>query len=149
MKPNYVYVASSWRNLLQPGIVTALRSAGIACYNFRNPEPGSNGFSWSSIDPNWLMWTPNQWRNALHSGVAQRGYHLDKSAMDRADCCVLVLPCGRSAHLKAGYMAGQGKPVFTLALESVEPDLMILLGGPPENICCSLDDLFNHLEVVN
>lgn len=32
-----IYVASSWRNLLQPGIVLALRRCGHQVYDFRNP----------------------------------------------------------------------------------------------------------------
>lgn len=42
-------------------------------------------------------------------------------------------------------MAAQGKPVLTLALEPVEPDLMNLLLGPPEHLCVSLDELFDRL----
>jgi nucleoside 2-deoxyribosyltransferase len=69
--------------------------------------------------------------------------------MDHADCCVLVLPSGRSAHLEAGYMAAQGKPVYTLALERVEPDLMNLLLGPPDHIATTMDELFDLLGVPN
>jgi nucleoside 2-deoxyribosyltransferase len=50
--------------------------------------------------------------------------------MDWADCCVLVLPCGRSAHIEAGYMAGRGKPVWVLAVEPCEPELMYKLCKP-------------------
>lgn len=146
-RPEYVYVASSWRCLLQQGVVHALRAAGIACYDFREPVPGGSGFSWREIDPNWLNWPPEQWRSALAHPVAQEGFALDKGAMDRADCGVLVLPCGRSAHLEAGYLAGQGKPVFTLAIEKCEPELMALLGGPPANICTSVMDLLGKLGV--
>ncbi len=40
-----------------------------------------------------------------------------------ADACVLVLPCGRSAHLEAGYFAGAGKPLLILLADG-EPELM-------------------------
>lgn len=39
-----VYVASSWRNLLQPGVVSALRSMGHWVYDFKNPSEGDKGF---------------------------------------------------------------------------------------------------------
>jgi hypothetical protein len=40
----------------------------------------------------------------------------------------LLLPCGRSAHLEAGYVCGQGKEVFVLlSYEQFEPELMYLL----------------------
>lgn len=147
MKPKYVYVASSWRNLLQPGVVAAIRSLGIECYDFRNPGPGKEGFSWREIHPDWLNWTPSQWREALAHPIAKQGFENDAAGMNRADCCILVLPCGRSAHLEAGYMAAQGKRVYTLALDPVEPDLMALLLGPPENICTTMNELFDALGI--
>lgn len=146
-RPASVYVASSWRNLAQPGVVATLRSLGLDVYDFRNPGPGDRGFSWKSIDGGWESWTPGQWRDALGHPVARAGYANDRGGMDRADCCVLLLPSGRSAHLEAGYMAGQGKPVFTLALDPVEPDLMNLLLGPPEHLCVTMPELFDRLNV--
>ncbi len=149
MKHRSVYVASSWRNLYQIAVVTALRRFGLEVYDFREPVPGGKGFGWSEIDPNWLQWTPKQWREALGHPIAAKGYAADRSGMDRSECCVLVLPSGRSAHLEAGFMAGQGKPVYTLALEKVEPDLMNLLGGPPENVCTTMNELFDALGCPN
>lgn len=146
-RPRYVYVASSWRNPLQIGVVATLRATGLSVYDYRNPAPGKNGFAWRSIHTNWENWTPAEWREALAHPTAKDGFADDKGAMDRADCCVLVLPCGRSAHLEAGYMAGAGKPVFTLALEKVEPELMTLLLGPPEHICVTMDELFDRLAI--
>ena len=34
-----IYVASSWRNALQPGVVTKLRRDGHEVYDFREPAP--------------------------------------------------------------------------------------------------------------
>lgn len=141
-----VYVASSWRNLLQTAVVASLRSYGCNVYDFRAPVPGNDGFRWSEIDPAWREWTPWQWREGLRSPIAQRGYAHDRDGMDASGVCVLVLPCGRSAHLEAGYMAGQGKPVLTLALEPTEPELMSLLLGPPESICTTMDELFDAID---
>lgn len=44
-----------------------------------------------------------------------------------ADACVLVLPCGRSAHTEAGWMAGKGKRVVAYIPKMEEPDLMYIL----------------------
>ena len=44
--------------------------------------------------------------------------------MQRADACVLVLPCGRSAHLEAGWFCGQDKRVFAVIGRAIEPELM-------------------------
>ena len=46
-------------------------------------------------------------------------------AMQWADTFVLVLPCGRSAHLEAGWAIGAGKPTAILLNEErFEPELM-------------------------
>jgi nucleoside 2-deoxyribosyltransferase len=129
-KPKRVYVASSWRNLLQQGVVMTLRAAGFEAYDFREPVPGEDGFRWKEIDPEWQSWTPDRYREALSHPVAEAGFRRDADAMDWADCCVLVLPCGRSAHIEAGYMAGRGKPVWVLAVEPCEPELMYKLCKP-------------------
>lgn len=126
-----IYVASSWRNPIQQNIVQLLRDDGHEVYDFRNPEPGNTGFAWSEIDPNWKTWTPDQFQAVLAEPhpIAARGYGFDKRALDWCDTCVLVLPCGRSAHLEAGYAAGQGKrTLFFLHADKFEPELMYLLG---------------------
>lgn len=118
-----IYVASSWRNEHQPSVVETLRRHGHDVYDFRNPEPGNIGFHWSTIDPNWRQWSPEQFNAALSHPVAKRGFGLDFDAMRWADACVLVLPCGRSAHLEAGWFVGARKPLIILLADG-EPELM-------------------------
>ncbi len=120
-----VYVASSWRNEIQPLVVYALRAAGHEVYDFKNPRPGDHGFHWSEIDPNWKSWTVDQYRQALRHPIARDGFASDFNAMQWADTFVLVLPCGRSAHLELGWAAGQGKEAHVLSLEACEPELMV------------------------
>ena len=43
--------------------------------------------------------------------LAEKQFSADLDALKWADTCVLVLPCGRSAHTEAGWMAGAGKKV--------------------------------------
>lgn len=129
-----IYVASSWRNALQPSVVEALRAAGHEVYDFRNPAPGNHGFSWSEIDPEWKDWDPETFNRLLSSHpVAASGFASDKGGLEWCDTCILVLPCGRSAHLELGYAAGQGKDTFVLLHpDKFEPELMYLL-----NTACS------------
>ena len=84
----------------------------------------------------------------MRSPIAKEGYANGRAGMDWADVCVLLLPCGRSAHLEAGFMAGQGKPVVTLAIDAVEPELMSLLLGKPDMIATNMDELFDALEEI-
>ncbi len=123
---SHVYVASSWRNERQPAVVAALRDAGHEVYDFKNPAPGNHGFHWSEIDPNWKTWTPFQFRAALKQDLAIDGFSRDHAAMEWADTFVMVLPCGRSAHLEMGWACGQHKTTIILMEHQQEPELMYL-----------------------
>jgi hypothetical protein len=119
-----IYVASSWRNVLQSAIVLALRRCGHEVYDFRHPEPGNDGFRWSDVDPSWKDWSARAYREGLKHPVAQRGYALDVAALRRCDAVVYVLPCGRSASWEFGYAMGQGKRGYVVQFEPQEPELM-------------------------
>jgi hypothetical protein len=138
VKPDYVYVASSWRNPFQPAVIHTLKAAGIACYDFRNPE-GGKGFAWSEIDPEWEGWSAKQYIRLLEHPRAVEGFDNDFSAMQRADAFVLVLPSGRSAHLEAGWAIGAGKRVAILTQDGQEPELMAKMAD------LITDDLFELL----
>ena len=120
-----IYVASSWRNPLYEGIVEGLRSLGYEVYDFKHPD-GDEGFHWSRVEDSWQDWTMKEYRDALGSEYAQFGFYRDFDAMKAADVCVLLLPCGRSAHLEAGWMKGAGKKVvaYIPTFERIEPELM-------------------------
>jgi hypothetical protein len=138
-----IYVASSWRNLYQPTVVTALRQEGYEVYDFRHPAPDDDGFHWAEIDPAWQAWTPGQYQAALQHPLAQVGFAQDKLALQMADVTVLVLPCGRSSHLELGYAAGLGQRTAVLMLEPCEAELMYLL---VDRICLSIDELLTWLQ---
>jgi len=197
-KPNYVYVASSWRNPMQPAVVASLRAAGIDCYDFRDPAgDGTGGFSWKDVrdDPEapaasnvcacghdalahglseatvrcmadggrctcrslspviaakGTDWVPAaEYLRMIEHPAALHGYGLDYAAMERADAFVMVLPCGKSAHLEAGWAMGAGKPTAILLEDPVEPELMYrtTLENPHGRICLTMLDLLGWLGV--
>ena len=137
-----VYVASSWRNQYFPEVVKRLREAGHEVYDFRNPPHGGAGFHWTDIDPNAPDWTYAQYAEGLHHPLAERQFQADIDALTWADTCVLVLPCGRSAHTEAGWMAGAGKRVVAYIPEMVEPELMYKLF---DAVAGSLEELVEKL----
>ena len=137
-----IYVASSWRNPYFPEVVNRLREAGHEVYDFRNPPHGGAGFHWTDIDPNAPAWTYAQYAEGLHHPLAERQFQADIDALTWADTCVLVLPCGRSAHTEAGWMAGAGKRVVAYIPEMVEPELMYKLF---DGVAGSLDELVEKL----
>jgi len=138
-----IYVASSWRNKYYSAVVSCLRDAGHEVYDFRNPPHGGNGFRWTDIDENAPNWTFNEYAEGLEHPKAVRQFQADIAALYWADACVLVLPCGRSAHTEAGWMAGAGKKVIAFIPEMMEPELMYKLFA---GVSGSLDDLLRNLQ---
>jgi len=142
-----VYIASSWRNEYYSETVRLVRDLGHEVWDWRNPPTGGNGFGWhqaglvgykhgdrvSAVD----------WSDMLNHPVAQAGYASDLAGMNWCDVGVLLHPCGRSAHLEAGWLAGRGKKVHLVVPESTEPDLMVLaLGG---TLCTGITELLHVL----
>lgn len=138
-----VYVASSWRNAEQQDVVTRLRAAGHEVYDFREPVPGERGFSWHELDPSLpvgpadLELPADQIREMLDHPIAAHGFRRDFDAMRWCDALVLVLPCGRSAHLEAGWAAGARKVTIGLLADG-EPDLMWKL---LDHLCVTVDEV--------
>lgn len=114
-----IYVASSWRNKRQPTLVRQLREDGYEVYDFRD-----DGFHWSDISAGWETWNSREYINALKHPVVRKGFNKDMSALKEADAVVLVLPCGRSAHLELGYAVGQNKFTVVWLDGQSEPELM-------------------------
>jgi hypothetical protein len=142
-----LYVASSWRNPHYFSVIEALRNREFNVWDWRNPPTGGSGFRWQDAGfPDYQHGdkvTAEQWNDALHHPASAIGFASDLCGMNWADEGILLHPCGRSAHLEAGWMAGRGKKVHILAMEPVEPDLMILaLNG---SLCDNLDTLIERI----
>lgn len=133
-----IYVASSRRNPYYPEVVKRLREEGHEVYDFRNPPHGGNGFHWTDVDENAPNWTFEEYAKGLHHPLAEKQFAADLDALKWADTCVLVLPCGRSAHTEAGWMAGAGKQVVVYIPLLEEAELMYKLF---DHITDNLDNL--------
>lgn len=129
-----VYVASSWRNQFQQEVVKLLRSLGHEVYDFRGPGDGwggcgegPGGFAWSEVDPEWQSWPDDipRYLQGLNHPRAVEGFDRDANALRSCDICVLVNPCGQSAHLELGWAVGAGKPTVVYCPAIREPDLMV------------------------
>lgn len=137
-----LYVASSWRNEQYPEVLEVLRQAGHEPHDFRDP---AGYFTWASIDPAWESWTTEQYVAAVDHQDASIGFDRDFAGMVDADACVLVLPCGRSAHLEAGWFVGAGRPVVIYIPERIEPELMYRMA---DAITWTPDGLVDALHVI-
>lgn len=119
-----IYVASSWRNQHQPGVVEFLRNLSHDVYDFRNPTEGDGGFHWKEIDGGWKNWSTAGYLHALTHPIAESGFAKDMNALKACEACVLVGPCGRSAHLEFGWAVGAGRKTVIYLPEEQEPELM-------------------------
>ena len=145
MRPLKIYLASSWRNKHYETVLQVLRFQGYETYDFKHPEDQSlSGFSWENLHKDVKSWTCEDFKQNLHHPEATNAFEKDFRAMHEADYCVLLLPCGRSAHSEAGWMKGQGKKVFILDLsEHPIPELMYQMYDMYDT---RLIDLVEHIE---
>jgi hypothetical protein len=92
---------------------------------------GDGGFRWSAVDPDWQRWPSDikRYLRGLEHPVAIAGYRRDMDALVRADACILVNPCGQSAHAELGFAAGAGKLTAAWCPEIREPDLMLKMAA--------------------
>ena len=148
MTDGLLYVASSWRNPLYDGVIQVLKAAQVPHYDFKHPAPGVQGFSWSEIDPDWQRWDPRAYRDALRHPIAQRGFRYDDAALDACTRLLLVLPCGRSAHLELGTAIGAGKTTLIYYPEETqqEAELMYLKAT---HLCVTMGEVLACLGVPN
>lgn len=192
MTAEYVYVASSWRNPIQPDVCARLAALGIEHYDFRNP-PGGTGFSWKQVHKEGIgakaecehcgheivygiispEFSDGYWYHTLTAGQpcpkmisrttaapkkgtdwepvgtyldmiahprAIEGFEADFGARQRADTIVMILPCGKSAHLELGWACGAGKRTAILLEDPVEPELMYRM---VDHFATTIDDLIS------
>ncbi|HDZ25769.1 hypothetical protein LCGC14_1796120 [marine sediment metagenome] len=63
-----IYVATSWRNPVQPYMIEILKLHEHKVYDFRE-----KGFHWSDIDSNWELWSKEENREYLGCDLAEKG----------------------------------------------------------------------------
>jgi hypothetical protein len=148
----YVYVASSWRCKMQEAVVATLAAAGVDHYDFKNPE-GGTGFHWSEVMPNYEHGSEkadmDEYLECLDHPRAIEGFNSDFNAMEKADTFVLVLPCGRSAHLELGWAVGAGKRTAILLDPGIHDNMVVpeLMYKMVDHISPNMMDLLDWLGV--
>jgi hypothetical protein len=143
-----VYTASSWKNKYYETVVNDLKKAGHEVYDFRNTissKTSYTAFNWDQIDVNWESWTTEQFINGLKHDLARRAFLFDHRGMLNSDVCVLILPCGKSAHLEAGFMKGNGKRTYILMFEKDRPELTYSIA---DGIFSTTKELLGELELL-
>lgn len=144
-----IYTASSWKNKYYSDVVKRLVSEGFYVYDFRNAistEGKSQAFDWNQIDSNWEKWSTSEFLHALeYNELSANAFKSDLEGMQEAEVCLLILPCGKSSHLEAGYMRGMGKILFIYMPELERPELTYKIS---DGIFQNLDTLVKCLKEI-
>jgi hypothetical protein len=128
-----IYLASSWRNTERlNALKEALEENGWDLYDFRANDDNGSAFHWSDLGPNiqkgsgYVSETQaEQFIEMIKHPIAINGHKRDMDNLDRADCLILVLPCGKSAHAEFG-MAVKSPTTKTIVYitDPVQPELL-------------------------
>lgn len=110
-----VYLATSWKNTSYPSVLAAIHAAGHEVYDFRDDNAA---FNWRELQHpdrhDWQDWRFEEFRDVLAMPRAKDAFANDIDALEWADTGIVLLPCGRSAHMELGWLVGAGKPVALL-----------------------------------
>jgi hypothetical protein len=120
---------------------TYLRANGFEVYDFTEDDDNGAAFNWTDIDSEWQGWGAETFRDKLWHPTADRGFDRDFNELKACDALVLLLPCGRSAHLELGYAIGAGKPTVVVLVDG-EPELMYRAVG---HLALDLDEVNIYL----
>lgn len=105
-----IYLIGSLSNLGIRDIANRMRREGLVVFD----DWISGG---SDMDRMWQEYEKlrgRSYKEALKGFHARNVFRFDKSALDKADCAVLIMPCGRSGHIELGYVIGTGRPGYIL-----------------------------------
>jgi len=111
-----IYIASSWKNKETiRSMAWVLRKIGHEVFDFTDPESRPEGFDCFTFSASeWARKPKSQieWKEFMELEATRRAFESDKAGLDWADTIIMLNPCGRNAHLEAGYAIGKGKDLF-------------------------------------
>jgi len=107
---------------------------GLSMTRFAEPGAKPKGSDWERAD---------EYLRMIEHPRALDGFTADFGAMQRADAIVMLLPCGKSAHLELGWAAGAGKRTAILLENPVEPELMYRM---VDRMVQTVDELVSWLQ---
>ena len=113
MRSRKIYLASSWKNQrLVLALAPLIESWGFEVDAFCRATEKRYSFHWSELVDNEDALANYDAIEMLADSRTQRAFAEDKKWLDWADTVIMVLPCGKSSHMEAGYAKGQGKKLI-------------------------------------
>jgi hypothetical protein len=146
-----IYLASSWRNTERLDLLArTLSYNSYEFYDFRADDDVSKGFHWSDLGPHIkpgagsVAQTPaSDFAAMLQDPLAQAAHQRDMINLHRADCLILVLPCGKSAHAEYGMAVASGKHTIVWIEEVVQPELLY---ASADSIAWTIEGVLDSLQ---
>jgi hypothetical protein len=108
-----IYIATSWKmENYAKRMATLLRARGHEVDCFCDPSSGRYVFHWTEFVDQEEDLKNYDAISFLDDPRTQRAFKEDKGWIDWCDAVVMIHPCGKSAHLEAGYAKGSGKKLY-------------------------------------
>jgi len=139
-KEKSIYLIGSLRNSKIPFIAKELRKLGYEVFDdWFSPGPHADDF-WRKYE----KIRGSNYKQALNNYAAKHIFEFDKFHLDRCNIGILIMPAGKSCHLEAGYMIGQGKKVYILFDKELKRwDIMVQFAT---DIFFNIKDLIKELK---
>jgi hypothetical protein len=119
-----IYIIGGLKNKNVPVVANKLRKVNHEWEVFDSwysPGPDADDY-WRAYEKA----KGSTYKEALASWAAMHIFEFDKFHLERATDVVLVMPCGKSAHLELGWAIGKGKKSYILFdKEPVRWDVMV------------------------
>jgi nucleoside 2-deoxyribosyltransferase len=135
-----LYLIGSLRNPDVPILGNDLRRLGFVVFEdwFAAGEKADD--AWQAYEQG----RGHTFAEALGGYAAQHVFKFDYHHLIETDIGVLIMPAGKSGHLEAGFLIGQGKPVYVLLPE--EPDRFDVMYAFFSGVFCAKEDLMKELK---
>lgn len=102
-----VYVAGSFNNICTCREAGGhIRDMGVQVYVFCDED--SHAYAWSMALREEIQIDTLTPMTAVEHDIVYKIYRAHMDELMRADVVVIILPCGKSAHLEAGWVKGMG-----------------------------------------
>lgn len=135
-----VYLIGALRNQQIVELGNKIRAMGFDVFDeWINPGPEADEF-WQKYEAR----RKRTYKEALNSYHAKHIFEFDKTHLDRADICILVMPAGKSGHLELGYAAGTKKKTYVLFEK--EPERYDLMYRFCEDVFMNENELIEELK---
>jgi len=140
----FIYLTGALKNELRiPEIGNVLREQGWDVMD-EWITPGEHA------DENWQRYEKirgRTYKQALHGRAATNIFLFDKSYLDMADVIVLIMPCGKSGFMEAGYAKGRNKKVI-MFLDGKDPERYDVMPNFANKVCKNIEDLIEELKKI-